>query len=128
MTGHLRRGGQLVLGLAVLCLFQLMGTVVVESLGVPLPGPVAGMALLLPALGWTGLARHAWLRDTAYGLIRLLSLIFLPAGVGLFFLGDPLTRHWPAVLAAILLATPVSMTLSALALQGLLRRAEARND
>lgn len=122
MAGYLRRTGQTLLGLAVLCLFQALGTALVRGLTLPLPGPVVGLALLLPVLGWTGLARQRWLRDAAYGLIRLLSLLFLPAGVGLFFLGDTLGDQWPALLVAVFLATPLSVALSALVLQALLRR------
>ncbi|MDP2793116.1 MAG: CidA/LrgA family protein [Sulfurisoma sp.] len=42
--------------LTLLLLFQLAGEIVVPAFGLPLPGPVIGMALLLPLLirlwGW----------------------------------------------------------------------------
>ena len=67
--------------LTVLLVFQLVGDAVAHGLDLPIPGPVIGFALLFLAL----LARSGVpddLRDTATGLLRHLSLLFVPAGVG----------------------------------------------
>lgn len=39
-------------GLAWLLVLQLIGEVLARAFGLPLPGPVIGMLLLMPALGW----------------------------------------------------------------------------
>lgn len=77
-------------GLFVLLLSQLGGEIIVRGLGLPIPGPVVGIVLLL-----IGLAVHARLtnprnedRETAVGrsadgLLRNLGLVFVPAGVGI---------------------------------------------
>lgn len=98
-------------GLTVIIFFQLCGEALVAALHSPIPGPVAGMLLL-----WLGLALRggpsAELDEVGSGLIRYLSLFFLPAGVGLFFLPDAIQRYWPAVLAAMVVGTFVSMLFS----------------
>lgn len=69
-------------GLTVLLLCQLLGEVVVDVTGVPLPGPVLGMVLLF---GWLQLRRPppgAGTVRAADGLLKHLQLFFVPAGVG----------------------------------------------
>ena len=72
----------LIYGMTVLLVFQLLGEVGVRSLDIPVPGPVAGMLLLLLAL----IVRRGVplaLDRSASGLLSHLSLLFVPAGVGL---------------------------------------------
>ena len=67
--------------LAALLVCQLVGEALVRALAVPVPGPVAGMAGLLLAL----VLRPAWLaalKPTTTTLLQHLSLLFVPAGVG----------------------------------------------
>jgi holin-like protein len=71
----------MVRAMAVLLLCQLAGTVVQQATGLPLPGPVMGLVLLLGILAWQG-GPSATLRDTAQGLLKYLGLLFVPAGVG----------------------------------------------
>lgn len=77
-------------GLIVILMCQLAGEAVARGLGVPIPGPVIGMALLFALL----LARDRiaarlptimsgdTLEKTGQGLLSHLSLLFIPAGVG----------------------------------------------
>ena len=67
--------------LTTLLVFQLAGEAVVLALGLPVPGPVIGMALRFAALAIRGALSDA-LRDTAQGLLAHLSVLFVPAGVG----------------------------------------------
>ena len=67
--------------LATLLVCQLLGEALVRTLAVPVPGPVVGMAGLLLAL----VLRPAWLaalKPTTATLLQHLSLLFVPAGVG----------------------------------------------
>ncbi|GAA5315910.1 MAG: CidA/LrgA family protein [Candidatus Pelagadaptatus aseana] len=95
----------------VLLLFQLIGETLVDLTGLPIPGPVIGMLLL-----WIGLhvknGASSELTSLSDNLIRHLSLLFLPAGVGLFFLPAEIQRYWPAVLGAMVAGTFVSMLFS----------------
>ena len=99
-------------GIIVLLLFQLLGETLVTLTHSPIPGPVAGMLLL-----WLGLHLKRGptpeLQRTAQTLVQYLSLFFLPAGVGLFFLPPEIQRHWAAVIAAMVCGTFITMLLSA---------------
>jgi putative effector of murein hydrolase LrgA (UPF0299 family) len=79
--------------LAVLLLCQLAGELVVATLGWPLPGPVVGMALLFLGLLVKGDV-PAPLAETTNGLLAHLSLLFVPAGVGVMTHLTLLGRQW----------------------------------
>ena len=79
----------MIAAIAALLLCQCAGEVVVRALGLPLPGPVAGLILLFGVLLLRG-RRHPELADTVPAdlglvcdaLLRNLSLLFIPAAVG----------------------------------------------
>jgi holin-like protein len=73
---------RLVIGIAWLWAFLGLGTFVVDGLGLPLPGSVAGMLLLWAALE-ARVVRLEWLERGASSLLGVLGLLFVPAGVGL---------------------------------------------
>lgn len=116
----MKRTIELLQGLIVLVLFQGLGEGLARFSGLPVPGPVAGLFLLLLALQLIDSEQLPWLAASAFQLIRYLSLLFLPAAVGMFFLGDLLARHWLAIVAAIAVATPLSIAFTALLMRWLL--------
>ena len=97
---------------------QLAGELLARSLGLPLPGPVLGMVLLFTLLLLRGAAWHEHaparlqtLDQAADFLLRHLSLLFVPAGVGVM-------QHWgllQAHLLPLLLTLVVSTLLAMLA-------------
>ncbi|MGY8704687.1 CidA/LrgA family protein [Bradyrhizobium sp. 18BD] len=105
------------LGLILLC--QLIGEVVVRGLGLPLPGPVLGLLLLLIlllardrlALLAYGPLRNGGVETTSKGLLAHLSLLFVPAGVGVVQKLDLLASHGIAII--LVLAASVVVTLLA---------------
>src|SRR5579859_1548707 len=68
--------------LALILLCQLIGEVLVRLLHLPVPGPVIGMGLLFAGLVLRG-GPPEKLEQTAGGLLSHLSLLFVPAGVGI---------------------------------------------
>lgn len=68
--------------LTLLLVFQLIGEVIARAFNAPIPGPVIGMGLLLAALVLKG-GPSAELQQTAGHLLQHLSLLFVPAGVGI---------------------------------------------
>jgi holin-like protein len=106
--------------LTVLLLFQLVGEVIARLLELPVPGPVIGMLLLLGALLLRGAAPDT-LRDTAQGLLSHLSLLFVPAGVGVIVHIGRLQDEWLAILATLVLSTILTLVLTAWAMRLLLR-------
>jgi holin-like protein len=108
-------------GLTWLLVFQCLGEVLVRLVGLPVPGPVVGMLLLFVALRVKGRAPAA-IDGAATGLLQHLSLLFVPAGVGVMLHFGRLADEWPALVAALLLSTVVAIGVTAVAMQALLRR------
>ena len=99
-------------GLLVLLIFQWLGELIVRFSQAPVPGAVIGMLLLLIALLLRQQVSEG-LQQTSHQLIQYLSLLFLPAGVGIFFLGDILQQHWLPIIAAMFAGTLISMLVCA---------------
>ncbi|MGM0520550.1 MAG: CidA/LrgA family protein [Pseudomonadota bacterium] len=108
----------MVQGFLILLLCQLTGEWLMVWLGIPVPGPVAGMILLLIGLVLYGRVPE-YLRMPAEGLIRHLSLLFVPAGVGLMVFADVLAQQWLAILLSLLLSTFITLIVTAWMLQTL---------
>ena len=106
--------------LAILLGLQLVGEVAVRWSGMPLPGPVVGMVLLFLALRWRQALPDA-LRATAETLLSHLSLLFVPAGVGIMQYGALLAEEWLAVAAALVLSTLITVAVTALGMKAVIR-------
>ncbi|MGQ9725025.1 MAG: CidA/LrgA family protein [Tepidimonas sp.] len=98
--------------LTLLLVLQLFGEALVRALGLPIPGPVVGMALLLLVL-WARPSWQAALQPTADGLLRHLSLLFVPAGVGVVQHLQRLGDEALAVALALTLSTWVGLAVTA---------------
>ena len=100
--------------LALLLAFQLSGEALVRGLGLIVPGPVVGLVLLLAAMGAAPRLAEA-VRPAAQGLLANLSLLFVPAGVGVVAQLDVLESHGPALIAAVIGSTILAIVAGALA-------------
>lgn len=110
----------MILHITVLLAFQLMGEVISRALLPALPGPVLGMVLLLAAL--LALPRLAeTIRPTANGLLGHLSLLFVPAGVGVVGHLDLIAAHGLALVSALVLSTVLAIVVGALVFVGVAR-------
>jgi putative effector of murein hydrolase LrgA (UPF0299 family) len=107
----------MIASLSLILLCQLAGEVIVRGLGLPMPGPVLGLLFLLLLL--LGRDRFALLalgplqgdgvESASRGLLAHLSLLFIPAGVGIVQKLDLLAEHGIAIV--IILAVSVVVTL-----------------
>ena len=101
---------------AVLLVFQCLGEGIVFVFGLPIPGPVAGMLLLLVALlAWPRL--QAMVEQASSELLRHLSLLFVPAGVGIVAAAGSGSGHWFAIGASLAVSTLLSMAATGLVLR-----------
>jgi holin-like protein len=118
--------------LTVLLVFQLVGETLSRALGLPIPGPVAGMVLLLGALIWRtrGRAEAAppWLAQTADGVLKHLSLLFVPAGVGLIAHLGRIEAEWLPILGALVASTLASIAVGALTFVAVARLTGSRAE
>lgn len=99
--------------LAALLGFQLAGETIALALsgilpGLAFPGPVIGMALFLALMAVRG-GPGAGLDATASGLLSHLSLLFVPAAVGIVRHGDMIARAGLALGAALIVSTVVTL-------------------
>ena len=97
---------------------QLAGEIFTKLLALPIPGPVAGMVLLLIALMIRGRVPHD-LEKTSQGLLRYLSLLFVPAGVGVITHLKLLEDSILPIAGAILVGTLITIAVTALVMQRL---------
>jgi holin-like protein len=106
--------------LATLLVCQLAGEVIVRGLALPLPGPVIGIALLFFAL----LLRAPIAKEmdaTADTLLKHLSLLFVPAGVGVVQNLSTLGHEGLGLILVVLLATVITLAVTALTFEYLAR-------
>ena len=82
--------------ITLLLVYQLLGEVAVQFLGLPVPGPVVGMLLL-----------------------------FVPAGVGVMLHFKRLGAEWLPIAVALVASTEICIGVTALVMQWLLRRQSA---
>ncbi len=108
-----------------LLLFQLVGEVVVQWLGLPLPGPVLGMLLLFGVLAARGGVPDD-LRDTSEGLLQHLMLLFVPAVSGVMIHFERMGRESLPILLASIGGAAITMAVTALTLKLLLARRRGR--
>lgn len=106
--------------LAVLLLCQLAGEFIVLLLDWPVPGPVIGMALLFLGLVLRGGVPQP-LGDTASGLLAQLSLLFVPAGVGVMTHLALLGNQWLPLTASLLVSTLLTIAVTGWVMQRLAR-------
>jgi holin-like protein len=123
----MRFGGRLLLSFAILLLFQCLGEGLVFLFGLPVPGPVTGMLLLLAAL--LAFPRlHDTVEEGARELLRHLSLLFVPAGVGIITTAAAGSGHWLAIAAGVVVSTIATLAVTGLVLQAMLPRGAASSE
>lgn len=107
------------LGLILLC--QLVGEAIARGTGVPVPGPVIGLVLcvlLLMARDQLGRRVPLELRDgtfenTGRGILSHLSLLFVPAGVGVVQRLDVIAGNALPIVVALLVSTTLGLGVTA---------------
>lgn len=106
-------------GFLLLLLGYWAGERLTAALSLPVPGAVVGMALLAVVLG---LRRRPapGLEGAADGLLALLPLLFVPAGVGIVQFTSSLQRAWLPVLLTLFGVTLLTVATTALTLRACL--------
>jgi holin-like protein len=107
----------MIASLSLILLCQLAGEVIVRGLALPMPGPVLGLLFLLLLL----LARDRLkilargplqgdgVENASQGLLANLSLLFVPAGVGVVQKLDLIAEHGIAVAAVLAISVVVTL-------------------
>ncbi len=106
--------------LIIILLCQLIGEIIVIGSGIPVPGPVIGMTILFVGLL---LAKGVppSLETLSDNLLAHLSLLFVPAGVGVMMHFELLGRELLPVAMALLLSTLATLLVTGWIMQALAR-------
>ncbi len=111
--------------LSLLFLCQLVGEVVVRALGLPFPGPVLGMGLVFAGLLVRGRSDPA-LDAVSDTILRHLSLLFVPAAVGVMQQAGLIAANWVAISAALVLSTLLTLLVTVYVFRAVARFTQAR--
>jgi len=111
-------------GFALLLVLQAIGEVLSRFFALPIPGPVLGLVLLLPALNFEFVRVPA--SAAAELMLAHLSLFFVPVGVGVITHLQLVSQHGIRLLLVIVLSTWIGIAVTAVVLRSFLRIALAR--
>ncbi len=107
--------------LTIILCCQLAGEMLVAATGAPVPGPVAGMVIL-----FAGLSLNKGIPDglaqVGDALLGHLSLLFVPAGVGVMLHLQLLATDWLPVTLALFISTALTVAVTAGMMSALGRR------
>ena len=105
---------------------QLAGEAAVRALGLPVPGSLAGMGLLLVLLVWQRRVPDG-LQRLAQGLLRHMMLLLIPAVAGIAVQYPLLARDWLPFLLSCALGALLTVAATGWTLRFMMRRtAKAR--
>ena len=111
----------MIYAITALLAFQLIGELIVRTLGLPLPGALAGMLLLFAGLLLLGRVPEE-LKRTTGTLLQHMMLLFIPAITGVMLHFERVAREWQPFLIASVVGAGVTLVVTAATLQWLLRR------
>jgi holin-like protein len=118
---HPRRGHAkitaMIASLSLILVCQLAGEVIVRGIALPMPGPVLGLVLLLGlllardrfAVLLQGPLKDGGVENAARGLLAHLSLLFVPAGVGVVQKLDLIAAHGVAIVAVLAISVVITL-------------------
>ncbi|MCL7943565.1 CidA/LrgA family protein [Marinobacter sp. ATCH36] len=99
-------------GITLLLVYQLAGEITVRLLAVPIPGPVLGMVMLFLTLMIRGKTPEP-LQNASTALLSHLSLLFVPAGVGMMAHFGRIAEEWLPIALTLFLSTIITMVATA---------------
>ena len=106
---------------------QLAGELAVTAIGLPVPGPVCGMMLLFCGLLFKGGIPDG-LAKVGDALLANLSLLFVPAGVGIMLHARLLGDDWLPITVALIVSTAATIAVTALVMMWLNRFGAGRHS
>lgn len=115
----------MIVAFALILLAQLAGESIARVVALPVPGPVIGMGLLIGFLALRDAGtranallprplRDGTLETSCKGLLAHLSLMFVPAGVGIVGRLDVLATHGAKLAIVLVLSVVVALAATAL--------------
>jgi holin-like protein len=110
----------LITGASIILLSLFAGNLISSSLGLPIPGNIIGMTLLLLLL-ICGIVKVKWIKGVADFLISNLALFFVPVGAGMIAHFGLIGSQFIPITAAFVLSTFIVMGVTGLTAQKMLK-------
>ena len=102
--------------MTILLVYQLVGEALVMAVDLPVPGPVMGMVFLFVTLLVRGSVPED-VQSTAQGMLRHLSLLFVPAGVGVMVHATVVADAWLWVVLTLVLSALLTLAVTGWTMQ-----------
>ncbi|WP_192034370.1 CidA/LrgA family protein [Halomonas sp. YLGW01] len=102
----------LIVGFIILLGCQFLGELIVRAFSIPVPGPVVGMVILLVAL-LVNCGVPKGLRKTGEGLLNYLTLLFVPAGVGMMVHIKLIQADFWTIAVTLIVSTAITLAVTA---------------
>lgn len=103
-------------GITILLIYQSLGEISVRLFSIPVPGPILGMLLLFLTLILRRRSTTS-LDEASSAILTHLSLLFVPAGVGLMVHFERIANEWLPITIALLLSTIITLITTTLIMQ-----------
>lgn len=113
--------------ITILLVYQLVGELIVLGFDLPIPGPVVGMLLLLLSLILKKPFATQLEKPTEL-LLSHLSLLFIPAGVGVMVHFVRLQEEWLAISVALVVSTVLGLLITAWTMMFILKLFNLRKN
>ncbi|WP_110656160.1 CidA/LrgA family protein [Salinicola halimionae] len=117
----------LIIGMSILLGCQFLGEIISRALALPVPGPVLGMLILLIGLITRGSVPGS-LRTMGEGLLKYLTLLFVPAGVGLIQHFGLIGREIGILIITLIVSTSVTLLVTSQILQRVAKKATSSRE
>lgn len=124
MKANKSNGIEFLFGITTLLIFQLLGEISVRLFDLSIPGPVIGLFYLLVFLLILAKFKRPTpqnLEQSSLVLLNHLSLLFVPAGVGVMVHFQRLQEEWLPILIALVFGVLITMATTALSMKFLLK-------
>jgi holin-like protein len=105
----------------VLSVFYVVGTLIEDTVTLPITGALYGMALLLACLfQFKSFAK--WMTQSVQPLLKHMVFFFIPAVMGVFLFTDMIIQNALALILAVVFSTVVCLALTAVFANSRLRK------
>lgn len=115
------------LQLAVIFAICLAGEFLHRIVGIPLPGNIIGMVLLL-ALLCLKILKPEQISGVSSFFLNYLALFFLPPSIAIMAVGDEVLSKWPLLLGLCIVFTLITLAVSGRCTQLFIRKQEYREN
>lgn len=112
--------------ICIILFLSVLGELLHDLISLPIPASIYGLVLLLLALIF-GVIRLEWVKETGDFLVQILTILFIPATVGLMTSFDAVKAMLLPILLSVLVLTPLVLFLSGRMTQWVMRH-ERKSD